>query len=98
MPRLLAPTLVLLGGLLGSGSVLAQAAVSAAPVGGTSGSVSRPGWSAGQATNSEFNSMGQPMTRSEAIRRRSAAARAQAGQASAQPRQPARRRPATGAR
>ena len=63
-----------------AGPALAQSAVSAAPVGGTSGAASRPGWSAGQAPSSSFNSTGRPVTRNEAIRQRAAAARAQAGQ------------------
>ncbi|MBP0445188.1 hypothetical protein J8J14_10390 [Roseomonas sp. SSH11] len=94
MKQRLALTLFAISGMLGATQALAQAPVSAAPVGGTSGAVSRPGWSAGQATSSEFSQMGRPMTRSEAIRRRSAAAQVQG--ATGQPRQPPRRRSSAG--
>jgi len=74
MARRLALTLAALGGLLAAGPVLAQNAISSAPVGGTSGSYSSRGYSRGQAPNSDFNSQGSAMTRSEMIRQRSAAA------------------------
>jgi hypothetical protein len=62
--------LLALGGLLMVGPAFAQ---------GSTGSISRPGWSRGSAPTSDFNSQGTPMTRSQALRQRAAAARGQAG-------------------
>ncbi|TPG55657.1 hypothetical protein EAH89_13880 [Roseomonas nepalensis] len=62
--------LILSLGALWAGPALAQ---------GATGSVSRPGWSRGAAPSSDFNAQGQPMTRSEALRQRAAAARGQNG-------------------
>ena len=69
------------GGVVATGSAMAQ---------GATGSISRPGWSRGQAPSSDFNAQGTPMSRSEAIRRRAAAARGQATPP-AQPRRGSRR-------
>ncbi|WP_458097289.1 hypothetical protein [Roseomonas sp. WA12] len=69
----------------------AQFSTSAAPVGGSTGSISRPGWSRGQAPSSNFDRQGAPLTRNQIIRQRAAAARGQTAEAPAQPRRPASR-------
>ncbi|MCR0982275.1 hypothetical protein [Roseomonas populi] len=71
-----------LAGLTAAGPALAQ---------GATGSISRPGWSRGQAPNSDFNAQGAPMSRNEMVRQRAAAARGEAAPAPSQPRRRARR-------
>ena len=69
MTKRLLPLLVLgglLGALLGATAAFAQ---------GASGTISRPGYSRGQAPNSDFNAQGTPMTRNQMVRQRAAAAR-----------------------
>ncbi|MFH5926176.1 hypothetical protein [Roseomonas xinghualingensis] len=82
MTKSITLALFALGGLAATGPALAQ---------GATGAVSRPGWSAGQAPSSDFNRQGTPMTRNEQVRRRAAAARAQAAPATKAPLRAARR-------
>ncbi|HEY8610623.1 MAG TPA: hypothetical protein VIL69_04945 [Roseomonas sp.] len=81
-PRL-AISLLTLGGLLAALPALAQGT---GQIGGATGAISRPGWSAGQAPSSDFNRQGAPVSRNEMVRRRAAAAAR--AQVSAQPRRP----------
>ncbi|MBP0493075.1 hypothetical protein [Roseomonas indoligenes] len=80
MKKRFALAILALGGMAAAGSAMAQ---------GATGSISRPGWSRGQAPSSDFNAQGTPLSRNEAVRQRAAAARGQA--APAQPRRRTRR-------
>ena len=60
--------------LLLAAALLAGAYSPAVLAQGSTGAISRPGWSAGQAPSSDFNAQGTPKTRSQALRERSAAA------------------------
>ncbi|WP_338662322.1 hypothetical protein VQH23_19165 [Pararoseomonas sp. SCSIO 73927] len=81
MKKRIALAILALGGVAVAGTAMAQ---------GATGSISRPGWSRGQAPSSDFNAQGAPLSRNEAVRQRAAAARGQAV-APAQPRRRARR-------
>ena len=70
-----------LGGLVATTSAFAQ---------GSTGAISRPGWSRGAAPSSDFIAQGAPMTRNEMVRQRAARAQGQAATAPHQ-RRPARR-------